>query len=50
MRIAMDDQKLDKLYVVYSGLHRYPMGDGVEAVPLWGLIPDQREHSFGTYN
>jgi uncharacterized protein len=37
MRIAMDDLKLDKLYVVYPGLHRYPMGDGVEAVPLWAL-------------
>jgi uncharacterized protein len=40
MRIAIDDLKLDKLYVVYPGLHRYPMGDGVEAVPLWALIPD----------
>ena len=39
MRIAMQDLKLDALYVVYSGLHRYPMGEGVEAVPLWAVLP-----------
>jgi uncharacterized protein len=41
MRIAIDDLRLDKLYVVYPGLHRYPMGDGVEAVPLWAVIHRQ---------
>ena len=39
MRIAMHDLKLDALYVVYPGLHRYPMGEGVEAVPLWAVLP-----------
>ena len=39
MRIAMHDLKLDTLYVVYPGLHRYPMGEGVEAVPLWAVLP-----------
>jgi predicted AAA+ superfamily ATPase len=39
MRIALHDLKLDALYVVYPGLHRYPMGEGVEAVPLWAVLP-----------
>ena len=39
MRIAIKDLKLDALYVVYPGLHRFPMGEGVEAVPLWGMLP-----------
>lgn len=39
MRIAMQDLKLDALYVVHPGLHRYPMADGIEAVPLWAMLP-----------
>ena len=39
MRIAMHDLKLDALYVVYPGLRRYPMGEGVEVVPLWAVLP-----------
>ena len=39
MRIAINDLKLDKLYVVHPGIHRYPMADGVEAVPLWAMLP-----------
>lgn len=39
MRIAMHDLHLDALYVVYPGAHRYPLADGVEAVPLWALLP-----------
>jgi predicted AAA+ superfamily ATPase len=39
MRIAIDDLKLDALYVVHPGPHRYPMADGIEAVPLWALLP-----------
>ena len=39
MRIAMHDLKLDALYVVYPGLHRYRIADGVEAVPLWAMLP-----------
>ncbi|OYT90947.1 MAG: hypothetical protein CFE43_15775 [Burkholderiales bacterium PBB3] len=38
MRIAMQDLKLDALYVVYPGAHRYPMADKIEAVPLWALL------------
>lgn len=39
MRIAMQDLKLDALYVVYPGLHRFKLADGIEAVPLWALLP-----------
>lgn len=39
MRIAMHDLKLDALYVVYPGLHRFRLADGVAAVPLWALLP-----------
>jgi predicted AAA+ superfamily ATPase len=39
MRIAMHDLQLDALYVVYPGLHRFPMGEGIEAVPLWAVLP-----------
>jgi predicted AAA+ superfamily ATPase len=38
MRIAMHDLQLDALYVVYPGLHRYPLGEGMEAVPLWAML------------
>ena len=39
MRIAIGDLRLDALYVVYPGEHRFSLGEGVEAVPLWGLLP-----------
>ena len=39
MRIAMHDLKLDALYVVYPGLHRFKLAEGIEAVPLWALLP-----------
>jgi len=39
MRIAIDDLKLDAMYVVYPGLHRYLLAPGIEAVPLWALLP-----------
>jgi len=39
MRIAMHDLKLDALYVVYPGMQRFSLGEGVEAVPLWALLP-----------
>ena len=39
MRTAIDDLKLDALYVVYPGDQRYTMLEGVEAVPLWALLP-----------
>jgi len=40
MRIAMDNLKLDHLYVVYPGLHRYALAPGIEVVPLWALLPE----------
>jgi predicted AAA+ superfamily ATPase len=40
MRIAMRDLKLDALYVVYPGAHRFSLADGAEAVPLWALMPE----------
>ena len=39
MRIAMHDLKLDEIYVVYPGAHRFSLAPGVEAVPLWALLP-----------
>ena len=39
MRIALQDLKLDALYVVYPGLHRYKLVDKVEVVPLWAVLP-----------
>jgi len=41
MRIAMHDLKLDALYVVYPGEHRFSLTNGVEAVPLWALMPGE---------
>lgn len=41
MRIATDDLKLDALYVVYPGLHRFKLADGIEAVPLWAMLPSE---------
>jgi uncharacterized protein len=39
MRIAIDDLKLDSLYVVHPGLHRFVLAEGIEAVPLWAMLP-----------
>ena len=39
MRIALADLQLDRLYVVYPGLHRYRLADRIEAVPLGALLP-----------
>jgi len=41
MRIAMHDLKLDALYIVYPGAHRFVLAGGVEAVPLWALLPGE---------
>jgi uncharacterized protein len=42
MRIAMEDLKLDALYVVYPGEQRYTLDEKIEAVPLWALLPASR--------
>jgi hypothetical protein len=39
MKIAMQDLKLDALYVVYPGEHRFHLERGMEAVPLRALLP-----------
>ncbi len=39
MRIAMQDLKLDALYVVYPGPRRYAIAEGMEALPLTALLP-----------
>jgi len=41
MRIAMHDLKLDALYVVYPGMQRFKLSEGVEAVPLWAMLPQK---------
>lgn len=42
MRIAIDDLKLDALYVVYPGAHRYQLANGIEVVPLWAMLSGPR--------
>ena len=39
MQVAMHDLKLDRLYVVYPGEHRFKLTPGIEAVPLTALLP-----------
>ena len=39
MRIAAQDLQLDRLYVVYPGDKRFALDAGIEAVPLWGMLP-----------
>ena len=38
MRVALNDLKLEKLYVVYPGGQRYALSEQVEAVPLSALV------------
>ena len=38
MRIAAEDLKLDVLYIVYPGEHRFNLAPGIEAVPLRSLL------------
>jgi predicted AAA+ superfamily ATPase len=38
MRIALDDLKLDELFVVYAGDQRYSLAKNVEVVPLAELV------------
>ena len=39
MRIAIQDLRLERLYVVYPGTRRYAIAERVEAVPLAALLP-----------
>jgi len=38
MRLAMDELQLDRIYVVYPGDRRFPIGASIEAVPLRALM------------
>lgn len=38
MQIAVEDLKLDRLFVVYPGFHRYRLSDRVEVVPLNAIL------------
>jgi hypothetical protein len=37
LRVALEDLRPDRAFIVYSGKERYPMGDGVEAIGLTAL-------------
>jgi hypothetical protein len=37
MRAALDTLRLDSLLVIHAGKHAFPLGEGVEAVPLVDL-------------
>jgi predicted AAA+ superfamily ATPase len=37
MRAALADLELDKLLVIYPGLHPYPLAEKIQAIPLAGL-------------
>ena len=39
-RVALDDLRPDKAFLVYSGEERYPRGDGVEAISLPALVQE----------
>jgi len=39
MQIAMQDLKIDALYVVYPGERWFNLAPGIEAVPLWAVLP-----------
>ena len=39
-RQACEDLKIKKCYVVYPGTERFPIGDGVEALPLLDLAQE----------
>ena len=39
MHASIESLRLDRLYVVYPGERRFTLAAGVEAVPLWALLP-----------
>lgn len=45
MQIAMHDLEIDALYIVYPGERRFHLASGIEAVPLWALLPSAAEPS-----
>lgn len=47
MRIAAEDLRLDRLYVVYPGRDWFALDGGIEAVPLSALLPGTRSEASG---
>jgi hypothetical protein len=43
LHTAKHDLKLDQAFIVYPGSQRYPVGEGVEAIPL----PELRAQLMG---
>lgn len=41
MQIAAQDLALDAIHVVYPGDRRFTMAPGIEAVPLWAMLPQR---------
>jgi hypothetical protein len=42
--IACNDIKADRRYVVYSGKDKFPLGEGVTAIPLPALMQELLEY------
>lgn len=42
MRVAIEDLRLDRLYVVHPGQHSYPMDRRIEAIPLTAVTATDR--------
>jgi hypothetical protein len=40
MQSALEDLRLDELFVIYPGTKTYPIAPQVTAVPVWQLILD----------
>lgn len=43
MRIALNDLRLDRLVVAYSGHRRYALADRVDVIPLVELIGGEED-------
>lgn len=39
-RVALDDLRPDRAFLVYSGEERYPKGEGIEAISLRALVQE----------
>jgi hypothetical protein len=42
--IACADIKPERSYVVYSGKDKFPLGDGITAIPLWMLMQELSDY------
>jgi hypothetical protein len=40
MHVALEDLRLDRLYVIYPGKERYALHDRIEVIPLSALSED----------